>query len=301
MNTNTSHGTLFREGPEGLELKYFMFDWDDNILHMPTRIHLERPGTGDEAWVPWDVSTAEFARVRRELGPARPRGGSWDSAFADFYDNGPRGPDVFVDDVRQALEGVLSGRETAAPSFGNFRSCLVESRLFAIVTARSHGAEAIRRGVEYFIERVLTPAEFRQMIGNQRGFMRYFGERADDLDDAGVLRRYLDLNHYSGVSSPEFQRRMGRTDLNSAESPEKAKQFAIEQFVRHVLDLCRSKAGLHQISIGFSDDDVHNVEAVEQFLRVVLSRELPAIKFVVYDTSAGSPGDGRKIVIRHGG
>ena len=25
-----------------LQLKYYMFDWDDNILHMPTRIHLER-------------------------------------------------------------------------------------------------------------------------------------------------------------------------------------------------------------------------------------------------------------------
>ena len=24
------------------DFKYYIFDWDDNILHMPTRIHLEK-------------------------------------------------------------------------------------------------------------------------------------------------------------------------------------------------------------------------------------------------------------------
>jgi hypothetical protein len=208
---------------------------------------------------------------------------------------------VFLADVRLALDLVLAGKETPAPSFFKFRDCLVESRLFAIVTARSHSVAAIREGVEHFIARVLTPDEHRQMIGNQRGFMRYFGEPADRLTDAEVLARYLDLNHYSGVSSPEFLRQMGRTDYSGAESPERAKQFAIGQFVRHVLALVREKAGLHQISIGFSDDDVHNVEAVERFLRGELARELPDIKFVVYDTSAGDASGGRKVVIRQRG
>ena len=33
-----------------MHLKYYMFDWDDNILHMPTRIYLERRTA--EGWEP---------------------------------------------------------------------------------------------------------------------------------------------------------------------------------------------------------------------------------------------------------
>ena len=28
----------------GRDFKYYIFDWDDNILHMPTRIYLEHLG-----------------------------------------------------------------------------------------------------------------------------------------------------------------------------------------------------------------------------------------------------------------
>jgi hypothetical protein len=46
-------------------LLYYAFDWDDNILYMPTAIRMERK-EGDE-WVPEDVSTAKFAE---EIGRA---------------------------------------------------------------------------------------------------------------------------------------------------------------------------------------------------------------------------------------
>jgi hypothetical protein len=37
-----------------LHLKYYMFDWDDNILHMPTRIHLEKKTV--RGWRAYNVS-----------------------------------------------------------------------------------------------------------------------------------------------------------------------------------------------------------------------------------------------------
>lgn len=296
MNSGTEHGTLFRGGSEGLQLRYYMFDWDDNILRMPTRIHLDRRTAS--GWEPCDVPTAEFARIRRDTVNYRPRDGSWDVAFEDFYDNGPRGGEAFLDDVKTALSAVLGGREKPMPSFHRFKDALIESRLFAIITARSHASASIRRGVEYFIGRVLSEHERRTMIGNQRGFMRYFGEQPEGLSDAQILQRYLDLNHYSGVSSPEFQRRMGSEGLNSAESPEKAKQFAIHQFVLHVVALIRDRGSRHPVSIGFSDDDVHNVRSVEAFLREALARSMPNFKFVVYDTSEAGVEGGRKVVIR---
>ena len=45
------------------DLKYYIFDWDDNILRMPTYIHLERR-LRDGSWVPHLVSTALFSVIR---------------------------------------------------------------------------------------------------------------------------------------------------------------------------------------------------------------------------------------------
>ena len=278
-----------------LHLKYYMFDWDDNILHMPTRIHLERKTA--RGWRPYNVSTARFARIRREMKGLRPLDGDWDRAFSDFYDVGRRGAEPFLDDTRKALKPIIQGEAKGAPSFNKFRKALVEGRLFAIITARSHGAEAIRKGVEYFIAQVLTPAEKRRMLRHLRGYIAYFDGHPDALTDQQVLEQYLDLCRYRGVTSPEFQQLMGRK-LGGSESPEEAKQFAIRDFVRHAIGLVRQRRNKMPISIGFSDDDRKNVDSVEAFIHRELAREFPGVKFVIYDTSDPRRRRGRKMVIR---
>ena len=49
----------------GRDFKYYVFDWDDNILHMPTRIYLEKLGR-DGVWRPVSVSTSTYALVRTD-------------------------------------------------------------------------------------------------------------------------------------------------------------------------------------------------------------------------------------------
>ena len=44
----------------------YSFDWDDNILFMPTQIHLEKK-VGSK-WVPVSISTEEFRDVRNDIG-----------------------------------------------------------------------------------------------------------------------------------------------------------------------------------------------------------------------------------------
>ncbi len=281
-----------------LHLKYYMFDWDDNILHMPTRIHLEKKTA--RGWSPYDVSTAQFARIRRTMKGCRPLGNDWDRAFSDFYDVGRRGVNAFLDDTRKALRPIVEGRARGAPSFQKFRMALVEGRLFAIITARSHSAAAIRKGVEYFIRHVLSPAEMKTMLANLRGYIAYFDGDPEALSDRAVMKQYLDLCRYRGVTSPEFQQLMGRK-LGGSESPEEAKQFAIREFVQHAMGLVRDRRKAARISIGFSDDDRKNVEAVEEFIRHELGREYPGVRFVVYDTSDPRRRAGRKIVIKRTG
>jgi hypothetical protein len=294
--------TVIRPGLKRVRLAYYMFDWDDNILHMPTRIHLERRTR--RGWAPCHVSTAEFARIRRDTVNYRPVQGDWDKAFVDFYDIGRRGNRTFLEDTKIALAPVVRGERKGAPSFERFRQALVEGRLFAIITARSHSARSIRRGVEYFIDNVLSPEEKRVMIANLRGFIDYFGGDAS-MSDRQVLRSYLDLNRYHGVSSPQFRKRMG-IRFDGAESPEKAKQLAIRDFVEHTLSLIKPRRtgpvasgspSLH-VSIGFSDDDPHNVLSIAAYLRSELSRRFPGIKFVVYDASDSRRRKLRKTIIR---
>ena len=68
------------------DFKYYIFDWDDNILHMPTRIKMEHRDSVDDPWRPVEVSTATFALVRGDEEHYRAPGGVWADAFRNFED-----------------------------------------------------------------------------------------------------------------------------------------------------------------------------------------------------------------------
>lgn len=277
------------------DLKYYIFDWDDNILRMPTRIHLERR-TEDGQWVPHKVSTAVFAVVRNDTARYRPPGGDWHRAFVEFQDLEGREESSFLRDTREALKPVVEGKEKPGPSFQCFKRALVEGRLFAIVTARGHRSESLKAGVRYFIRTMLTETEQDVMIRNLRGYQACYEDGHEHLSDGEIMEDYLALNHYHAVTSPEFKGRM-RERAPGAESPEEAKQFAIKSFVEHLVSIIREKGIRKPVSVGFSDDDRGNVDAVEGYIREELSRQFPGIKFVIYDTSNPEIPAGRKVVV----
>jgi hypothetical protein len=277
------------------DLKYYIFDWDDNILRMPTRIHLERR-TPEGTWEPHAVSTTVFALIRNDAGNYRPPGGDWEKAFAEFRDlDAADGSGRFLRDTEAAIDAVMAGREPPPPSFERFRRTLIEGRLFAIVTARGHRRETIRRGVECFIRKALTAAERAEMVRSLRGYLDCFENRASDMTDDDVVDYYLGFNRYHPVTSPEFKASVRAPA--SAWSPEEAKQVAIRDFVHHVVTLLKQAGTSRPVSIGFSDDDPGNVRAVEDYIRRELAREFPGVSFVVYDTSDPSIPSGRKVTV----
>ncbi len=278
------------------DLKYYIFDWDDNIFHMPTRIHLERrTDAGD--WVPHAVSTSVFSVIRKDREHYRPPHDNWEEAFREFRDIDVDNENVFLRDTRAAIDKVVRGETSAAPSFRKFRQTLVEGRLFAIVTARGHSPSVIRAAVEYFIDVVLDESEKRVMLTNLRGYAACF--------DPGHLfeldREFLDyyLNHckYHGVMSPEFRRLFG-SDVTASPDTEERKQFAIRDFVEHVIRIAHMRGLDKPISVGFSDDDDSNVVAVENYIRDALAAEFPGVRFVVYYTSDPALSSGRKVTVR---
>jgi len=279
------------------DLKYYIFDWDNNILHMPTRIHLERK-TESGDWVPHTASTAVFSVIRNDLEHYRPPDGDWERAFLEFRDVDVENESAFLKDTRAAVDDVVAGVAEGAPSFHKFKRTLIEGRLFAIVTARGHDPKAIRTAVEYSIDKVLSPAEKEEMLRNLRGYMECFAP-GDGLEtDEEIVSYYLDNNKYHAVMSPHFRQLMGQ-QAGSSPDTEKGKQFAIKDFVNHLVEIARLR-GLtdRPFSVGFSDDDVRNVEAVEGYIREELTREFPGVKFVVYYTDDPDTPSGRKVVVR---
>jgi hypothetical protein len=280
------------------DFKYYIFDWDDNILHMPTRIHLEKR-MPDGSWQPHNVSTAVFALVRADKENYRAPGGVWDSAFSEFQDYDNEDESRFLRDTRASLEKVLGGETPPGPSFNTLRETLVEGRLFAIVTARGHKPESIRQAVRLFVELVLTPAEREEMLSNLRGYRTCFDGLTVFGTDDEEIEYYLSLNRYHAVTNPDFKQWMTQASGGRA-TAENAKQFAIRDFVEHVIKLL-SRAGedslRRPISVGFSDDDLGNVAAVESYIQEELAQRFPSIKFCVYDTSDPKLTDGRKVVV----
>jgi hypothetical protein len=281
------------------DLKYYIFDWDDNILHMPTRIHLERLDP-DGTWVPHLVSTAVFSVIRADAARYRPPNNRWPEAFVEFQDYAHESESAFLRDARQAIERVLNGEDRPAPSFATFRKTLVEGRLFAIVTARGHASRTLRKGVRLFVDLVLTPAEREQMLANLRGYRACFDHLTAFGTDDEELEYFLGLNHYHAVTSPDFTDLMAPQNAPAAESSEHRKQVAIRTFVEHLAGiLTRTQHGTlrRPVSVGFSDDDPGNIAAAEQYIREELAPRFPGVKFCVYDTSEGTQAKARKTVV----
>lgn len=282
------------------DFKYYIFDWDDNILKMPTKIHLERLSP-DGTWEPVAVSTGVFAVVREKKDEYRPPAdGGWEAAYRDFRD-GAGGANLFLKETAAAIEKIKSGEEKPGPSFDTLRRTLREGRIFAIVTARGHESSTVRRAVKLFIDSVLEPEEREEMMANLRGYRRWLDKREEFGTDREELAYYLSMCHFNAVTHPDFRRRVARKSGDG--SSENAKKFAIRDFVAHVSHILQRTGGifLKPVSIGFSDDDPRNVQAVASFISEELSRSFPAVKFVVYDTGDPSLAHGRKIVVSGNG
>ncbi len=280
------------------DYKYYIFDWDDNILHMPTRIHLEKKQP-DGSWRPHAVSTSVFSVIRNDTAHYRPPQGNWELAFAEFQDARDPRENRFLKDTEQAIRRVMDGQEPPGPSFATFRHTLVEGRLFAIVTARGHASETLRRGVQCFIDIVLSPAERQEMLANLRGYRAIFDHVARFGGDQEEIDRYLSLNRYHAVTSPDFNSHLLQAQSEPVSS-EVRKQVAIRDFLEHIVHvLQRTPEGTkwNPISVGFSDDDPANVTAVENYIRAELGRLFPGIKFCLYDTSDPALEKGRKITV----
>lgn len=268
-------------------LLYYSFDWDDNILYMPTKIIMDKLIDGE--WIETPVSTSDFAQIRGDKENWRLSDNDPNKAFSEFRDGGTRGKKAFVLDVE---ESVMAGR--FAPAFNDFKECIKNGSIFSIITARGHEPESLRMGVEWMLDNFFEKDDINQMYQNLRKFSYLFKEGEYEPFLIGkpsnneLVIKYLDNCDFVGVSAPS----KGGTPDN----PEEAKKEALIEFKRKV-DKFASSIG-YKSMIGFSDDDKGNVRHIEDLFKNVNKEEFPSIiKYVVKDTS--NPEEITKKVVEH--
>ena len=203
---------IFTEGfkSEGTpDLKYYAFDWDDNIVHMPTKI-LVKDESGNEV----GMSTDDLAEFRHQIGkePFSYKGntivGYSDSPFRNFRTDGDK--DFLVDAMR-AKKG---------PAFDDFREAINNGSIFAIITARGHNPNTIKEAIYNYIIEGFNGIDKDELIKNLKKYRSFVGE--DEMSDEELIKSYLELNKYHPVSFGDDQ---------GAVNPEEAKVEAMEAFV----------------------------------------------------------------------
>lgn len=266
-------------------LLYYAFDWDDNILMMPTKILMEKKVGGE--WIEEYVSTAEFAEVRGDTENWRV---DYNKAFSEFRDNGPRGDRAFLEDVISAIS-----QRRLGPAWNDFIECLVNGSIFAIITARGHEAPTMKTGVEWILDNVLTEPQIFEMYNNLRKFEYFYGGDGNSErilrgtpSENPLVQGYLNSCEFVGVSSPS----RGGSPAN----PEKAKEDALLLFKQKVNDYAKN---LDKVAkIGFSDDDLKNVKHIEDLVDNLHHEQFPNIVEIVVKGTKDPMNITKKIVRR---
>jgi len=232
-------------------MKYYAFDWDDNLMFMPTKIYLK-----DDEGNSVGMSTEDFAEYRTDVGkePFEYEGHTIVSFDKEpFRDFGVLGDKQFLKDAMSSPTG---------PAWNDFVEAINNGSIFAIVTARGHTPSMLKEAVYRLIKQNKYGLDSNQLAKN----LLKYRDLADEekLSKDQLIRSYLDMCRFHPVSFGE----------GSATNPEQGKINAMEEFVSYVRNLSHSlqqKAFMkNKISnyftpfIGFSDDDVRNVETMKK-------------------------------------
>ncbi len=135
------------------QFTHWSFDWDDNVMYMPTTITLFKVGSSER----WNVSTQEFATARFQLGVEGTPFASWEIRETEkensFYRfRSKYTGNYFLDDIVKAVRSPTSSPEAwQGPSWEAFVAALGAPETAAnveIVTARGHSRDDFMEGLK---------------------------------------------------------------------------------------------------------------------------------------------------------
>ena len=243
------------------DTKYYAFDWDDNLLFMPTSIILLSDKDNE---VP--MSTEDFAEHRQQIGkePFNYKG----TAIVDFAPN-PFRNFRSDGDKRFVLDSLLA---QPGPSWNDFVECINGGSIFAIITARGHNPKTLKEAVYNLIMSNHLGINSKTLSRNLKRYRHLGGDV--DVDGKTIstltkneLNEYLNLCRFEPVTFGD----------GDAANPEEGKIKAMRNFIVYCKEMAQEigeKAFFkndivnNEIEpiIGFSDDDERNIEKMKGFL-----------------------------------
>jgi len=237
------------------DMKYYAFDWDDNIMYMPTKIVL-KDSNGNEV----GMGTEDFAEYRTKIGsePFDYKGrkivGFAEDPFRNF---GTKGDKKFLMDSMMAKPG---------PAWSDFVEAINGGSVFSIVTARGHNPKTLALAVRKLIEGNINGISKKELIWNLRKYNKIAQQNPNVSDDRLVDFYVFKLNKYYPVTF----------GAGSAAKPEDLKVDAAREFQNYVKSLSNKLGGSPYFKddisnrfvpkIGFSDDDLRNLEKLKSEL-----------------------------------
>ena len=238
------------------DMKYYAFDWDDNIVYMPTEIIL-LDDEGDEV----GMSTHDFAKYRGKIGSTQ---FEYRGATIVNYATNPfrqfriEGDDEFIEEIMIAKIG---------PAFDDFKEAINQGSIFSIITARGHNPETLKNGVKKYIDNNFNGINKSRLVHNLKKYRNISNESI--LSDEEMIDAYLLLCKFYPISFGES---------GSAANPEDAKVKALNEFYSYCKKLANFIKKKYNIkkdisgesklekyfSLGFSDDDPKNLETIKK-------------------------------------
>ena len=256
--------------PEGIpDLKYYAFDWDDNILEMPTKIIFDKvetdSSTNEQKVIGQEeMSTEEFAVKRSELEQLglkyRP------DSFINFREEGDG----------KFLEDAMDPQTKKGPVWNMFVDCINSASIFAIITARGHNPNTLKNAVLQMINNEYSPSGGQKIDKNLfLENLNKFSQLMKKPIEGDPVMYYLNFCEFHPVSW-EDKSLPARPDKTAA-SPEKAKVEALTGFINKAQSLAkglRNRRSLRgslrgkPLQIIFTDDDKKNIDTVKKELGV---------------------------------
>jgi hypothetical protein len=202
------------------------------------------------------MSTEDFATYREEIGkePFEFEGHTIVGFAEDAYKwFGVKGDKQFIVDAMTAKP---------AAAWPDFVEAINNGSIFSIVTARGHTPSVLKEGVYNYIVSNTNGIDSNELVRNLEKYRDLADE--ENVSKREMIREYLDLCKFYPVTYGE----------GSATNPEEGKIKALKEFVKFVKAMSQhiqKKAFLkNKINnyfvpkIGFSDDDLKNVEVVKK-------------------------------------
>ena len=246
------------------QLKYYAFDWDDNIFKMPTKIYLRRLSDWEEV----EVWTSEYAEIMNNDESVKEfELLDWEESFRDFRETAD---DKFIKEALLAQPG---------PSLPDFVECINNAKIFSIITTRWHSenayetviAEMIRNNMHWisskaFMNNFLEHIRHAEDIVWDKDFDYQEAIKANnDNDLEWFIERYVQMCRFYPVKNNAVCSKLGIITNNVAKLKVKALQLFSEYV--HLQSFKLENKWLAPRNIWFSDDDDRFVSAAVRFYK----------------------------------